>query len=195
MVSSIRQPLSDYLKSVYSDASERIKNHLRELGSSSPFGEPVRQSVDLAFSNKEWQEIALMRRILEPFSKFTCIFNKSQSFFLCSQRFLPYIEELLKDITGATTPRKANDMFKLHAISCNCSVISPSLRSAARLACVKLAKYVEGMDLMDMVYLSNAMDARYKSEVIRKSSLITLPTFWGCASRTLLKFSIFLFLA
>jgi hypothetical protein len=48
-----RQPLSDYLKSVYSDASERIKNQLRELGSSAPFGETVRQGVDLAFSNKE----------------------------------------------------------------------------------------------------------------------------------------------
>jgi hypothetical protein len=164
-----RQPLSDYLKSVYSDASERIKNQLRELGSSAPFGETVRQGVDLAFSNKEWQEITLMRHILEPFYNFMCIFNKSQSFCSDALNAFFYIEEFLKDITEATTPTKVNNLFKLHAIPCNYSVISPSLRSAARMACAKLAKYFERADLMDMVYLSNAMDPRYKGEVIEKN--------------------------
>jgi hypothetical protein len=103
-----RQPLNDYLKSVYSDTSERIKNQLRELVSSAPFGETVHQAVDLAFSNKEWQEITLMRHILEPFYNFTCIFNKSQSFCSDALNAFFYIEELLKDITEATTPTKVN---------------------------------------------------------------------------------------
>jgi hypothetical protein len=75
----------------------------------------------------------------------------------------------LKDITEATTPTKVNNLFKLHAIPCNYSVISQSLRAAAIMACAKLAKYFERADLMDMVYLSNAMDPRYKGEVIEKN--------------------------
>jgi hypothetical protein len=37
------------------------------------------------------------------------------------------------------------------------------------MACAKLAKYFERANLMDMVYLSNAMDPRYKGEVIEKN--------------------------
>jgi hypothetical protein len=101
-----RQPLSDYLNSVYSDASEGIENQLRELGSSALFGETASEGVDLAFSNKEWQEITLMRYIVEPLYNFTCIFNKSQSFCSDALNAFFFIEEFLKDTTEATTPVK-----------------------------------------------------------------------------------------
>jgi hypothetical protein len=57
---------------------------------------------------------------------------------------------------------KALEFFKHHVIPCNYSVVSPSLGEAAGLARVQLAKYLERADLMDMLYLSNVMDPRYK---------------------------------
>jgi hypothetical protein len=37
------------------------------------------------------------------------------------------------------------------------------------MAYAELAKYFERADLMDMVYLTNAMDLRYKGEVTEKN--------------------------
>jgi hypothetical protein len=166
---NLKQPLVEYLKMIYADASERIRGELRVLGSTAPFGQVLPDDMELMLSTQEWRELGLMKQLLEPFYNFTLKFNRTQA---CPSEALTtffYIEEFLRDMGEASTPSAIAAFFARHGMKACRTELSQELRDAAHATCFKLTKYFERADLMDFMFLTNLMDPRFKDNVIVKN--------------------------
>jgi hypothetical protein len=145
---TFKDPLNVFLRDNYVNANEKIKEQLRALGSTTPFGEILPSYIDLSLSKSDWNLVILMRGILEKFYRFTCRFNKSQSMSSDALNTLFYIDESLKDIKESETAEQAKLLFERHKIKSTIAIIPEGLRKAVDVACGKL----ENTSLMLIVW-------------------------------------------
>jgi hypothetical protein len=164
---NLKQPLAEYLKMIYADASERIHGQLRILGSTA--GQILPDNMELMLSTQEWRDLGLMEQLLEPFYNFALKFNRTQT---CPSEALTtffYLEEFLRDMGEASAPSAVAAFFTRHGFKACTTELSQELRNAAHATCSKLTKYFKRADLMDFMYLANLMDPRFKDIVILKN--------------------------
>jgi hypothetical protein len=159
--------LTEFLNSNFRDASLDIRHKLIHLGFSHPQGIEMARDSDLCFTKIEWEIISLKRDILKPFMVFTEGFNQSTSTSSEALICYFYLYDYLKDLEQCSAKELTKSTFDKHGICAERTGLPFGLRVAAGKAFKKLDGYMKRMDLVDMVYLSNVLNPRYKTIYLR----------------------------
>jgi hypothetical protein len=159
--------LTEFLNANFRDASLDIRHKLIDLGSSYPQGIEMSRDSDLCSTKLEWEMISLKQDIVKPFMVFTEGFNQPTSTSSEALICYFYLYDYLKDLEQCSTKDLTKSTLDKHGMCAIRTELPFCIRVAVGKAFKKLDGYMKRTDLVDMVYLSNVLNPRYKTVYLR----------------------------